>query len=338
MRLRANVFLVVLIQCVAWTVAAISSGTSTLALCGMAYVLGLRHALDADHIAAIDNVSRSLVGRGERATSVGLLFALGHSTAVSIVSLAVGVAAIRMSSAFEQARALAAVYSTLISVVVLISVVPRNAWTAWRIYKGDPSVRTAQPVSLAARLIRRAVGFHLKSWQMFFVGALFGLGFETATAVALLGLSAARMSGGASTASVMVFPLLFTAGMTLVDAFDGVLVERAYGWALQNPRRHLRYNLVVTSLSAVVAMLVVGFELASLAQRAWGLVPGTMLLAFVERHFEEIGGAVIGAFMVGWIVALAKGNRDENTSRGFLPIQLRVGELVDRRGGESARE
>src|SRR5581483_12293288 len=141
---------------------------------------------------------------------------------------------------------------------------------------------------------------------------------------------------GASTASVMVFPLLFTAGMTLVDAFDGVLVERAYSWALQNPRRHLRYNLVVTSLSAVVAMLVVGFELASLAQRAWGLVPGTMLLAFVERHFEEIGGAVIGAFMVGWIVALAKGNRDENTSRNFLPIQLRVGELVDRRGGESA--
>jgi high-affinity nickel-transport protein len=294
----------------------------------MAYILGLRHALDADHIAAIDNVSRSLLGRGERATSVGLFFALGHSTVVTGASLAVGVAAIRMSAAFEQARAVAAVYSTLISVTVLIAIAPRNAWAAWRIYKGEESTLTSAPRGLVSRVVRPILGFRLKSWQMFFVGALFGLGFETATAVALLGLSAAQASGGVSLASTMVFPLLFTAGMTLVDALDGIFMERAYGWALQDSRRHARYNLAVTSLSVLVAALVGGFELASVAHHAWGAVlPGAVMLEVVENHFEEIGAAIIIVFVVGWIVAIVKEKHDEKRFREAASRQPSIGGL-----------
>jgi high-affinity nickel-transport protein len=302
----------VLIQIVAWLTAlnVARDSAAILALAGMAYALGLRHALDADHISAIDNVSRNLVGRGEAATAVGLFFALGHSAAVAGLTLAVSVTTVRLSSVFAHVREWAAVYSTLISVAVLILIAPRNAWAAWQIYRGlqgtsqEVEVRS-RPTGLAGRLLQPLLQLHVRSWHMLIVGALFGLGFETATAMSVMALSAARVNGGATLAGAMVVPLLFTAGMTLVDALDGVFMERAYRWACANPRRHARYNLGVTALAALIATAVGAYELVSLVQRfRGGSGAEARALAYVDDHFERIGLAVIALFALGWLGSL----------------------------------
>jgi high-affinity nickel-transport protein len=304
---------VLLIQCVAWAAGlwTASGRLPVLALCAMAYVLGLRHALDADHIAAIDSVIRGQVGRAQRAQPVGLLFALGHSCAVTIISLVLSVGAVRTSIRFEQFMQWSSFYATLVSIAILILLVPRNAMTAYRIGKAflckqSGAIHDHRAHGVIVRLLRPLLSLQLRSWQLFLMGALFGLGFETGTAIAVMAISAAQAAGGVPLVSAMVFPLLFAAGMTLVDALDGLFMQHAYGRALARPELHTVYNLIVTSLSASIALLVGLIELLSLVRSYQGPgMPGAAVLTFADGHFEELGSSIICLFVLGWAASVA---------------------------------
>jgi high-affinity nickel-transport protein len=241
---------------------------------------------------------------------VGLLFALGHSGAVGITSLAVSVTASAMSDGFTVVRQWGAIGATLTSAIVLMLVAPRNALAAWHIYRGHSGLKGRGPDGspeplrggLLTRLMRPMFQLKLQGWQLMLMGALFGLGFETASALAVIGMSAAGAAGGATWGMAMMFPLAFMAGMTLVDAVDGLFMERAYGWATLDPRRRATYNLVVTLVSSLLAIFVGAFEILTLLnlQHARGSVIGDVV-SYVEDHYESFGFLVMIVFGVGWV-------------------------------------
>jgi len=304
--------MVAVLQVGGWSAAAFvyRHNQTMLAMAGIAFLLGLRHALDADHIAAIDNASRSIAGRGERAAAVGLFFALGHSSVVLVTTFVVATAATRVLGVFEHVRAVAASYSTLLSIGVLFFVAPRNLSTALRIYRtlrshtATDALVSSPAIGFIARLVRPLLRLQVQSWHMMFIGILFGLGFETATAISVLVLAGVQSGAGVSIGAVMIIPLLFTAGMTLADASDGLFMERAYGWALRDPKRHAIYNLIVTSLSGSVAMIVGGIELLTLIRRfigEHGLHFGPLDL--LNEHFDLLGAGIVATFALIWIAA-----------------------------------
>jgi nickel/cobalt transporter (NiCoT) family protein len=318
MRAAIVIVTVTLLQLTGWSAVALvyHQNHTLLALSGMAYVLGLRHALDADHIAAIDNASRNIAGRGERAAGVGLFFALGHSSVVIVTTLVVAIAATRVTGVSAHLRELAALYSTFLSVVVLFLVAPRNILAAVGIYKtmkhgpATGEAGGAPSIGLLARLLRPLLRLRVQSWHMLLIGILFGLGFETATAISVLALAGAQSGSGATIGTVMIIPLLFMAGMTLVDASDGLFMERAYGWALRNPMRHAVYNLIVTSLSALVALTVGSIELTAVMHHLFGDGSArSSALEYIDAHFDLLGGAIIVTFAVIWMIARVRAHR-----------------------------
>ena len=282
---------------------------AAMGLAVVAYTLGLRHGFDADHIAAIDNFTRRMVGRGERPAAVGLCFSLGHSSVVIAASLLIAVAAVELHGNFAALRETAATYSTLLSVSILLIIAPLNFSAAYRLYRslrrGERPAEEA-PSGLLTYLLRPLLRWRLQSWQTFFVGILFGLGFETATAIALLGIAAAEATHGLPLSAVMIFPLLFTAGMTLVDSSEGVFMTGAYGWALVEPQRKLVYNLVVTFLSALTAVVVGAVQLLLIIPAGDGAHSlFWRIIDLADDHFEELGATIIVAFALIWIGALA---------------------------------
>jgi high-affinity nickel-transport protein len=281
-------------------------------LCGLAYVLGLRHGFDADHIVVIDNVSRTLIGRGVRPVGLGLYFALGHSSVIAAASLLAAIAVSRANLLMGRIHDTLGAYTTVLSVALVLLVAPRNLMAARSAYRSYQ--RHEEPVPphtghggwLARRVERALRGAQLQTWHMFPMGVLFGLGFETATAVAVLGLTAQQSAGGAAVATVAVYPLLFAAGMTCVDLTDAMLMERAYGWALREPQRHALYNLAITGLSGLTAVCVGSLELIWLFRSAaashedpWWLVD------WLEAHFDLLGAAIVAVLLVVWAGASA---------------------------------
>ena len=282
-----------------------------------AYAFGLRHAVDADHIAAIDNVTRKLTQERQRPLGVGLFFALGHSSVVILASAFVAFMTSSAGAHLREARELGATLGTVVSFGFLWLIgtanllsLPATLAALRQARRGDggraPDLeallaqqgfvsRWLQPIF---RLVRR-------SRDMFALGALFGLGFDTASEVLLLGISAAQASHGMSIASTLLFPALFTAGMTLIDTSDGVLMTGAYGWAFINPIRKLRYNVVVTLLSVTVAFLVGGVEALGLIRDRLGL-EGSLARHVAEwnSHPEALGFGVIGLFLSCWLVSV----------------------------------
>jgi len=279
----------------------------------LAYGFGLRHAVDADHIAAIDNVVRKLMQEGKRPVAVGFFFSLGHSTVVVLMALVVALTAGALQSRLQAFKDFGDIVGTLISAFFLLLVAIMNifimigTWKTFRrvsrgglydeedmdmiIARGGPLAHLFRPVF---KLIR-------KSWHMYPLGLLFGLGFDTATEVALLAISATEASKGLPIWSVLVFPALFTAGMSLVDTTDGILMLGAYGWAFLNPLRKLFYNITVTAVSVVVALLVGGIETLGLigdkfglAGRFWGFIGS------LNDNFGDLGYLIIGIFAVCW--------------------------------------
>ncbi len=238
----------------------------------LAYGFGLRHAVDADHIAAIDNVTRKLMQQGKRPVSVGFFFALGHSTVVMLAAAAVAGTATALSGRFEQFKAIGGIVGTVVSALFLFAIAAANLLilrSVWRTYRhvraGGRYVDADFDLllnsrGLLARLFRPLFRLVTEGWHMFPLGFLFGLGFDTATEVALLGISATQAAQGVSVWSIMVFPALFAAGMSLVDTTDGVLMLGAYNWAFIKPIRKLYYNLTITLVSVVVAVLIGGIE------------------------------------------------------------------------------
>ena len=316
-----------------WALAVFRDQPVLLGTALLAYGFGLRHAVDADHIAAIDNVTRKLMQAGQRPVSVGFFFALGHSTVVILAAAGIAATATALSAHFEQFKSVGGVIGTLVSagfLFVIASVnlvILRSVWLIYRhVRRGGVYVDADFDLLLnsrgvLARLFRPMFRLVGKSWHMFPLGFLFGLGFDTATEVALLGISATQAAKGISIWSIMVFPALFAAGMSLIDTTDGVLMLGAYDWAFVKPIRKLYYNLTITSVSVIVAFLIGGIEALGLIGDQLGL-SGWFWdgIGSLNDNFNNLGFIIIGVFIAAWAVSVIiyryKGLDDLEVTRG----------------------
>ena len=282
----------------------------------LAWVLGLRHAVDPDHIAAIDNVTRKLVQTGERPVTTGMWFALGHSTVVIIACALIAVLASGVKDSLEAFRGLGSLIGVSVSSAFLLIIGIVNlaifigVWRSFREVRRTGRYREEDLDTLMnrhgflARILRPLFRFIEKPWHMYPLGFLFGLGFDTATEIGLFAMAAATATDGVSISTVMIFPALFTAAMALADATDGALMLGAYEWAKKNPVRKLFYNLTITGTSVFVA-LVIGI------MQALGVIADKMQLSgglwdFVnsaKEQFDILGFVIVGFFVVAWSVS-----------------------------------
>jgi nickel/cobalt transporter (NiCoT) family protein len=304
----------------AWALAVLHDKPVLLGTALLAYTFGLRHAVDADHIAAIDNVTRKLMQQGQRPVGVGLFFSIGHSLVVVLLSVAVAFAASRVQGSFDSLKAFGDVVGTLISALFLFVIAAFNVIVLISIYRTFLAIQRGEPYveedfdmllnnrGFLARIFRPLFAFVSKSWHMLPIGLLFGLGFDTATEVALFGISAVQASSGASLATILVFPALFAAGMTLIDTTDGVLMLGAYGWAFMKPVRKLYYNMTITAVSVVVALIVGGLEALNLIGDELGLTDGGGFwgaIGAINDNFGILGYIIIGVFVIAWLASVA---------------------------------
>jgi len=284
-----------------------------------AYTLGMRHAFDADHIAAIDNTTRKLMGQEKRPLSVGFWFSLGHSSVVffMVALLAFGVRALAAQlgdnqSALQRATS---VWGTAVSGIFLILIGLVNLAALIGILKVFGGMRTGHfdesafeqqldKRGLLNRILSRVTKTVTKPWHMYPVGLLFGLGFDTVTEVGLL-----VVAGGAAAANlpwwaILTLPILFAAGMSLLDTIDGSFMNFAYGWAFSKPIRKIYYNITITALSVAVALLIGGVELISILTQKLDITTG-VLASIGSVDLNGVGYWIVGLFVTTWAVALA---------------------------------
>jgi high-affinity nickel-transport protein len=284
-----------------------------------AYALGMRHAFDADHIAAIDNTTRKLLAEGQRPTSVGFWFSLGHSTIVFVLValLSLGIRALAGpladdSSVLQQVTGLVgtAVSGTflyvigIVNLVILVGVV--RVFASMRRGEFDEQALERQLSSRGAmnRIIGGATRAVSKPSRMYPVGVLFGLGFDTATEVGLLVLAGGAAAFSLPWYAIMTLPILFAAGMSLLDTADGVFMRFAYGWAFARPVRKVFYNMTVTALSVTVALLIGTIELISILTERAGIDSGP-LAVIAGVSLDSVGYAIVAVFVLTWLLALA---------------------------------
>jgi len=283
----------------------------------LAYVFGLRHAVDADHIAAIDNVVRKLMQEGKKPIGVGLFFSLGHSTVVVVAVVALAIAAYAFQDRLEEFRAIGGMIGTSVSAVFLLAIgvlnlfILRSVWRTFqqvrhgaRLVEEDIN-RVLGGQGLIARLCRPLFQLVTRSWHMYPLGLLFGLGFDTATEVGLLAVSANQAAQGMSIWSVLLFPALFVAGMSLVDTTDSVLMVGAYGWAFVKPIRKLWYNMTITAASVAVALFIGGLEALGLISEKLQLSGGLWdVVGALNDSLANFGFAVIAIFAAAWALSV----------------------------------
>nr|WP_277834303.1 HoxN/HupN/NixA family nickel/cobalt transporter [Rhodococcus sp. D2-41] len=278
-----------------------------------AYTFGLRHAFDADHIAAIDNTTRKLMADGKRPKSVGFWFAMGHSTIVFVMAALVVLGAHIVGTLVDDdspARHRLGMISTLASgsflyIIGILNVVALIG--IWRVFRGlrngrydhDELEEALNARGFLARILGPLMRAISRPGQMYPVGVLFGLGFDTATEVALLALAGSGAAAGLPWYAILVLPLLFAAGMSLMDTVDGLFMNVAYDWAFSNPVRKVYYNLTITGLSIAVALLIGSIELISVLHDDLGLVdPVTNWIASI--NLNNVGFAIVGMFVLAW--------------------------------------
>jgi nickel/cobalt transporter (NiCoT) family protein len=283
-----------------------------------AYMLGVRHAFDADHIASIDNTTRKLVGEGKPSVSAGFWFSLGHSSVVFIASLLL-VAGVRSIAGVVQdedsqvAQTLGLI-GTLVAGTFLVLIGLMNLGAAVGIARVFRRMRTGEfdeaelerhlhSRGFLTRILGRVVRRVNKPWHLYPVGLLMGLGFDTATQVALLVLAAGSAAFVLPWYAILVLPVLFAAGMSLFDTADGILMSRAYGWAFLKPIRKVFYNLTVTLLSVTVALVIGVLVLAGLVVERLGLESGPLLWV-ASLDLGYVGFAIVGLFVATWALAL----------------------------------
>ena len=283
----------------------------------LAYSFGLRHAVDADHIAAIDNVTRKLMQQGKTPIAVGTYFSLGHSTIVVLASFAIAATAMAFKDDMAWFHETGGLIGTLVSSLFLLLFGVLNLVILRSVYKKFKQVKAGKTFApeeldgivsnnggLMARLFRRVFNLVNKSWHMYPVGFLFGLGFDTATEIGLLGISATSASHGISLWSIMVFPVLFAVGMALIDSLDNFVMIGAYGWAFSKPLRKLYYNITITAASVVVALFIGGVEALGLIADKLELSGGIWTpINAISDHFGEIGYWIIGMFVLCWLIS-----------------------------------
>ncbi|PRG51282.1 HoxN/HupN/NixA family nickel/cobalt transporter [Burkholderia gladioli] len=302
-----------------WALVTLHDHPLLLGTAALAYGFGLRHAVDADHIAAIDTVTRKLMQDGKRPFSVGLFFSLGHSTIVILATLGIAISALALRSRFDGFKAVGGTIGTAVSagfllVLALINlVILRDIWRRYRRaraagaeaaahHEHDTGSHHHAPGGLLTRLLRPLFRLVTRSAHMYPVGLLFGLGFDTATEIGLLAIAAAQANQGLPLHAVLVFPALFTAGMTLIDSTDNVLMVHAYGWAMDDPKRKLAYNLSITFVSAAVALVIGGVEALGLAADKLGLAGGFWdAIGAINERFGAIGYGIVALFLACWV-------------------------------------
>ena len=283
----------------------------------LAYGFGLRHAVDADHIAAIDNVTRKLMQTGQRPVTVGFYFALGHSTVVVLAALGIVATTSLLTSSFSAFQSVGGIVATVVSASFLFLIAGINLvilHSVWATYKHVRRGGAFDAMDfdlllnkrgLLARFFRPLFKLISKSWHMYPLGFLFGLGFDTATEVALLGISATQAAHGMSVWAIMVFPALFAAGMSLVDTTDGIMMMGAYHWAFVRPMRKLYYNLTITLVSVVIAVLIGGIEALGLAASELHLSGWFWnAITALNNNFNSLGFIIIGIFILAWVVSV----------------------------------
>jgi high-affinity nickel-transport protein len=284
------------------------AGVFGLGLGVTAYTLGLRHAFDADHIAAIDNTTRKLMADGKRPLGVGFFFSLGHSTVVFALALllALGVRALgpQVEHGGSTLHHLTSVLGTSVSGAFLYVIAAMNVAVLVGVLKVVRRMRSGgfdeaeverqlDSRGFMNRLLGRFASKVGSSWHMYPVGLLFGLGFDTATEVALLFLAAGAASSGLPVYAILCLPVLFAAGMSLLDTIDGSFMNFAYGWAFSRPIRKIYYNLTITGLSIAVAFVVGSIELVSIAAGGSNI------------DLNLVGYSIVGLFVLTWALALA---------------------------------
>jgi high-affinity nickel-transport protein len=278
----------------------------------LAYTLGLRHAFDVDHIAAIDNIVRKLVQRRSDALGVGFFFSLGHSTVVCIMATGVAFVA-SWASALPSLRLVGGILGTAISgsILLLIGIVNLVIWfdilgSLRRSRAGanlrDQAHAAAVPGGIVSKLAAPLFRLIDDEKQAYPIGFLFGLGFDTASEVALLALAAGAAATALPVPGVLALPILFAAGMTMMDTADGVFMVRAYNWAFSAPLRKLHYNLTLTGISVVAALLIGSMELASLAGGS-ALSGSTLWSRLQQVDFSVLGLILIGVCGLTWAVS-----------------------------------
>jgi nickel/cobalt transporter (NiCoT) family protein len=318
-----------------WAFVALRDNAVLFGTAFLAYTFGLRHAVDADHIAAIDNTTRKLMQQGQRPVSVGFFFSLGHSLVVVLLSIAVGFAASQVSGRFDDLKAFGDIFGTLASALFLLLLAAFNIVVLISVWRTFQAVKRGAPFSendfdmllnnrgFLARLFRPLFKIVNKSWHMFPIGFLFGLGFDTATEVALFGITATQALKGASFGTLLVFPALFTAGMTLIDSTDGVLMLGAYGWAFMKPVRKLYYNITITAVSVIVAIVVGGLEVLNLIGDQLGLTDGGGFwgaIGAINDNFGILGYIIIGIFALSWLISVLI-----YRARGYDQLEIKAG-------------
>jgi nickel/cobalt transporter (NiCoT) family protein len=280
----------------------------------LAYTFGLRHAFDADHISAIDNTTRKLLADGGRPLGVGFFFSLGHSSVVFLLALglAVAVGAVHHALptlAFYGGTVGAAVSGLFLwtiaglNLVVLSGIV--RVWRDMRIGHFDDAALEERLMErgLMARFFKRPMAMVRSSAHMYPIGLLFGLGFDTATEVGLLAITAGAASGRIPPQAILALPVLFAAGMSLMDTADGVFMSKAYRWAFAGPARKLYYNVTVTALSAIVALAIGSVELAQALANKLGWTGG--FWSWLRTlDFGTLGYAIVGLFVLTWMLAV----------------------------------
>ena len=282
---------------------------------GVAYMLGLRHAFDADHISAIDNTTRRLLQGGQKPIGVGFFFSLGHSTVVFVVAVALGLAVKWIVQGVVgdggELRSIGGAIGTSVSGAFLVLIGILNLLVLVdliRVYRrmrnGEYDRQGLEHELTAGGLMTRIFGRLFRviehSWQMYPIGFLFGLGFDTASEVAFLAVSAGAAAQGLPFAAVISLPLIFAAGMSLMDTMDGAFMSKAYSWAFSSPIRKVFYNLTITSLSVFVALFIGVVELMQILTQVLGL-HGAFFDQVARFNFLGVAGYVIvAAFVITW--------------------------------------
>nr|WP_218851689.1 HoxN/HupN/NixA family nickel/cobalt transporter [Nocardioides panaciterrulae] len=299
-----------------------------------AYTLGMRHAFDADHIAAIDNTTRKLLAEGKRPLSTGFWFSLGHSSVVfvMVLGLALGVRALAsgigsQDSTLQQATG---VWGTSISGVFLLAIGLLNLAALVgivRVFRGmrrgryDEAEleRQLDKRGFLNRILGRVTRAVSKPWHMYPTGFLFGLGFDTVSEIGLLVIAGGAVASSLPWWAVLPLPVIFAAGMSLLDTLDGAFMTVAYGWAFSRPVRKIYYNITVTALSVAVALIIGGIELTGLIAQEAGITSGPVA-AVADLDLNHVGYGIVALFVVTWAVSVTVwrvGRIDERWGAGL---------------------
>jgi high-affinity nickel-transport protein len=296
----------------------VGSGVFGIALGVTAYTLGMRHAFDADHIAAIDNTTRKLMAEQKRPMSVGFWFSLGHSSIVFIlcILLAFGIHVAGQlgddSSTLHQVTGLIGTLVSgvflmilgIINLVILVGIVRVFQRMRHGEYDEAELEHHLNNRGFMNRILRGTTKAVTKPWQMYPVGLLFGLGFDTATEIGLLVLAGGAAASSLPWYAILTLPVLFAAGMSLLDSIDGSFMNFAYGWAFAKPVRKVYYNITITGLSVLVAVVIGGIELLGLLAEKLGIESGPLgWIAGLDLNY--VGFVIVGLFVLTWVVALA---------------------------------